>query len=87
MRKAALPIILAMIASLVAVPATWAGGEKAADLTKQCQATVKQDPTSDAAKLCQEGIQLQEQGKTDEAVAKMKEGLAKAQPAKAPKKM
>lgn len=88
MRKATLPIILAMIATLVVVPATWAGGgEKAADLTKQCQDTLKSSPNSDAAKLCQEGITLQEQGKTDQAVAKMKEGLAKVQPAKAPKKM
>jgi hypothetical protein len=84
MKKATLPIIAAMIMGLMAAPAAWAGGGKAADLTKQCQEAVKQNPGTDAAKLCQEGITLQEQGKDKEAVAKMQQGLAQLQPAKAP---
>lgn len=81
MKKA---ILAAMIMGLVAAPAAWAGGGKAADLTKQCQEAVKQDPNSSGAKLCQEGITLQQQGKDKEAMAKMQEGLAQLQPAKAP---
>lgn len=85
MKKTALPILVAMIVSLVAVPAAWAGGGKAADLSRQCQEAVKTNPKSDGAKLCQEGIALHKQGKNDEAVAKMQQGLAKLQPAASPK--
>jgi hypothetical protein len=56
----------------------------AAELTKQCQEAVKQDPNSSGAKLCQEGLTLHQQGKDKEAMAKMQEGLAQLQPAKAP---
>lgn len=83
MKKAILPIIAAMIVGLVAAPAAWAGG-KAAELTKQCQEAVKQDPNSSGAKLCQEGLTLHKQGKEKEAMAKMQEGLAQLQPATAP---
>lgn len=87
MNKVILPILVAMIVSLMAVPAAWAGGgEKAAELTKQCQETLKQNAKTDAARLCQEGIKLHEQGKTAEAVSKMQQGLAKLQPAKGQKK-
>lgn len=81
MKKA---ILAAMIMGLVAAPAAWAGGEKAADLTKQCQEALKQNPDSSGAKLCQEGLTLHKQGKEKEAMAKMQEGLAQLQPAKAP---
>ena len=81
MKKA---ILAAMIVGLVAVPAAWAGGGKAAELTKQCQEALKQSPNTDGAKLCQEGLTLHKQGKEKEAMAKMQEGLAQLQPAKAP---
>ncbi len=87
MKKTGLPILVAMIVSLIAVPAAWAGGGKAADLSRQCQEAVKTNPTSDGAKLCQEGLTLHKQGKDKEAVAKMEQGLAQLQPAKSPKKM
>lgn len=85
MKKTALPILVAMIVSLVAIPAAWAGGsQQAADLSKRCQAAVKNSPNTEAAKLCQEGLSLHKQGKDKEAVAKMQQGLAQLQPAKAP---
>jgi hypothetical protein len=84
MKKTTLPILVTMIVSLVAVPAAWAGGGKAADLSRQCQEAVKTNPKSDGAKLCQEGLELHKQGKNDEAIAKMQQGLAELQPAKAP---
>ena len=80
MKKTAVPILVAMIASLVAVPASWARGQAQtpAELSSQCEAAVKKNPKSDTGKLCQEGIDLHKQGKNDEAVAKMKQGLAAA---------
>lgn len=88
MKKTTLPILVAMIVSLVAVPAAWAGGgEKVAELSKQCQDALKNNPDTDAAKLCEEGIKLQKEGKDKEAVAKMQQGLATLQPAKGQKKM
>jgi len=80
MKKTAVPILVAMVASLVAVPASWAAGQAQtpAELSSQCQTAVKKNPNNDTGKLCQEGIDLQKQGKNDEAVAKMKQGLAAA---------
>ena len=77
MKKTAVPILEAMIVSLMAVPASWAGQtrQRATQLSKQCQDALKKNPNKDATKLCAEGDQLHKQGKQDEAVAKFTEGL------------
>lgn len=85
MKKAILPIIAAMIMGLMAAPVAWAGMGKTAELAKQCQSALKDSPNTEAAKLCQEGLDLQKQGKEKEAVAKMQQGLAQLQPASPPK--
>ncbi|MBW8005699.1 MAG: hypothetical protein FVQ06_07950 [candidate division NC10 bacterium] len=85
MKKTALPILVAMVVSLMALPAAWAGGdaqEKAAHLSEQCREALKKP--SKGATLCQEGIDLHKQGKNREAIAKMQQGLAELQPTESP---
>ena len=77
MQKAAGPMLLAFVVSLTAVPATWGEAREDVDaLTQECQAAVERQPETEAARLCREGIQLLQEGKTEEAVTRMKEGLA-----------
>ncbi len=88
MKKTALPILVAMIVSLMALPAAWAGGEaqeKAAKLSEQCHEALNKPSNRKGAKLCQEGIDLHKQGKNREAIAKMQQGLAELQPTESPK--
>ncbi len=83
MNKFALPILVAMVVSLMAAPAVWAGGnQQAAKLSKQCQDALNKTPNKEAATLCQEGDNLRKQGKNDEAVAKLTQGLEKLGPVK-----
>lgn len=78
MKKLVLPILLAITMSFVITSAAWAGGgQKAAELSKQCQEALKKTPNQEAANLCNEGDTLIKQGKNEEATAKLKAGLEK----------
>jgi hypothetical protein len=89
MKTTALPILVAMMVSLMAVPAAWPGEQaqqNAADLSKKCQEALTKPSNKEGEKLCKEGIELHNQGKNDEAVAKMTQGLAKLGEVKGQKK-
>ncbi|MFQ5846065.1 MAG: hypothetical protein ACE5IQ_00150 [Candidatus Methylomirabilales bacterium] len=78
MKMVTLPIIVATVLGLAVVPAAWAGqAQQAAKLSQQCQNQLSRTPNKEAAKLCQEGITLHKQGKNDEAVSKLTQGLEK----------
>lgn len=85
MKKVALPLLVALGLSLPAVPAVWAQqqqpptqNQQAPKLYQQCQERLKRDPKNTEAKqLCDEGMKLHQQGKQEEAVQTIQEGLAK----------
>jgi len=76
MKKAVSAILVATIASFVAIPAAWAQADPQA-LSKQCQDALKKTPNAEASKLCGEGDKALREGKNDEATAKLTAGLEK----------
>jgi len=76
MKKAVSAILAVTIASFVAIPAAWAGGDPQA-LSKQCQDALKKTPNAEASKLCSDGDKALKEGKDDEATAKLTAGLEK----------
>ena len=78
MKKAALPILVAITLSLGVIPAASAGGkEQATKLSDQCQQALKKTQNEEATKLCAEGDQLRKQDRNEEAIARFTEGLEK----------
>jgi outer membrane protein assembly factor BamD (BamD/ComL family) len=76
MNKAVSAILAATIASFVAIPAAWAGGDLQT-LSKQCQDALKKTPNAEASKLCSDGDKALKEGKNDEATSKLTAGLEK----------
>lgn len=83
MKKVAFPLLAAFSLSLLAVAAVWAAqqqreNQQAPQLYQQCKEQLKKDPNNKEAKqLCDEGMKLYQQGKQEEAVRTIQEGLAK----------
>ncbi|MGH7381498.1 MAG: hypothetical protein ACREKR_04620 [Candidatus Methylomirabilales bacterium] len=76
MKKAVSAILVATIASFVAIPAAWAQADPQT-LSKQCQDALKKTPNAEASKLCSDGDKALSEGKKDEGTAKLKAGLEK----------
>jgi len=85
MKKVALSLLVAFGLSLPAVTAAWAQQKPAPapdpqvpKLYQQCQDRLKLDPQNQEAKaLCDEGMKLHREGKQEEAIKTIQEGLAK----------
>lgn len=83
MKKMAFPLLAAFTLSLLAVATGWAAQQQsdnpqAPELYQQCREGLKRDPKNTEAKqLCDEGMKLHRQGKDEEAIKTIQEGLAK----------
>jgi len=85
-KKMVFPLLVAFGLSLSVFPAISAAqqqqprgteGQQAPQLYQQCQERLKEKPNEEARELCDEGMKLHQQGKKEEAVQKIQEGLAK----------
>jgi hypothetical protein len=84
MNKVALSLLLVWGVYFLAVPASWAQQQRppqdpqAPKLYQQCQERLKKDPKNvEAKELCEEGMKLYREGKQEEAVTTIQEGLTK----------
>ena len=84
MKKVALSLLLVLSLYFLAVPASWAQQQRppqdsqAPKLYQQCQDRLKKDPKNEEAKeLCEEGMKLHREGKQEEAIKTIQEGLTK----------
>jgi len=84
MKKVALSPLLVSGMYVLAVPASWAQQQRppqdpqVSRLYQQCQDRLKNDPKNEEAKeLCEEGMKLQREGKQEEAIKTIQEGLTK----------
>jgi len=85
MKKGALSLLVAFGLSLPAVTAAWAQQKpapapepQAPRLYQQCQDRLKLDPKNQEAKaLCDDGMRLYREGKQEEAIKTIEEGLTK----------
>jgi len=82
MKKVALSLLVAFGFSLLAVSAVWAvektGDQQVPRLYQQCQERLRKDPKNEEAKkLCDEGMRLNREGKQEEAIRTIQDGLAK----------
>jgi len=84
MKKVALSLLLVLGLYLLAVPASWAQQQRplqnpqAPKLYQQCQDRLKKDPKNEEAKeLCEEGMRLHREGKQEEGIKAIQEGLTK----------
>ncbi|HET7853741.1 MAG TPA: hypothetical protein VFM04_04715 [Candidatus Methylomirabilis sp.] len=85
MKKGALSLLVAFGLSLPAVTAAWAQQKpapapepQAPTLYQQCQDRLKKDPkNTEAKKLCDEGMKQYQEGKQEEGVKMIQEGLTK----------
>ena len=81
MKKGALPLLVAFGLSLPAATAAWAQQKEepqAPKLYQQCQERFQKDPKNTAAKkLCDEGMKQYQEGKQEEGVKMIQEGLTK----------
>ena len=85
MKKTALSLLVAIMASVAAVSS--ASAFDCPNLYAKCQDALQKSPNNEAAKLCEEGIQLHKQGKHEEAIARLTQGLQKLGVVKSEKKM
>jgi len=85
MKKVALSLLLVLSLYFLAAPASWAQQKpapapepQAAKLYQQCQDQLKKDPkNTEAKKLCDEGMKQYQEGKQEEGVKMIQEGLTK----------
>jgi CHASE3 domain sensor protein len=84
MNKSALSLLLVLSMYFLAAPASWAQQQQtpqntqAPRLYQQCQDRLKKDPKNvEAKELCDEGMKLHREGKQEEAIKTIQEGLAK----------
>jgi len=84
MKKVALSLLLVLGMYFLAVPASWAQQQRPPQdpqvpkLYQQCQDRLKKDPKNEEAKeLCEEGMKLHREGKQEEAIKTIQEGLTK----------
>ncbi len=84
MNKVALSLLLVLGLYVLAAPASWAQQQRplqnspAPKLYQQCQDRLKKDPKNEEAKeLCEEGMKLHREGKQEEAIKTIQEGLTK----------
>ena len=85
MKEMAFPLLAAFSLSLLAVPVGWAAqqqrepeSQQAPQLYQKCREQLQKEPNNKEAKqLCDEGMKLHRQGKDEEAVKTIQEGLAK----------
>ncbi len=84
MKKVALSLLLVWGVYFLAAPASWAQQQRPPQdpqvprLYQQCQDRLKQDPKNQEAKaLCDEGMKLHREGKQEEAIKTIQEGLSK----------
>jgi len=80
MNKVALPLVVGFGLSLLAIstaPAQQKEEPQAPKLYQQCQDQLKKDPKKEAEKLCEDGMKLYREGKQEEGVRKIQEGLQK----------
>lgn len=79
MKKIALPLLVTFGLSLSVIPAAGAQQKEelqAPKLYQQCQDLLRKEPDNKEAKqLCDEGMRLHREGKQEEAVRKLQEGL------------
>jgi hypothetical protein len=85
MKKVPLSLLAVLSLYFLAVPASSTAqlqpvpdSQQAPRLYQQCQERSKQDPKNTEAKaLCDEGMRLHREGKQEEAIRTIQEGLAK----------
>lgn len=81
MKKIALSLLVAFGLSLLVISAAGAQQKEepqAPKLYQQCQDLLRKEPNNKQAKqLCDEGMRLYREGKQEEAVRKIQEGLEK----------
>jgi hypothetical protein len=83
MNKVTLSLLLVLSVYLLAATASWAQQQppqntQAPRLYQQCQDRLKRDPKNvEAKQLCDEGMKLHREGKQEEAIKTIQEGLAK----------
>lgn len=84
MKTITLSLVATFLISLMAFPASWAGQNERASKTpqapqlyQQCQERLQRNPNEEAKKLCEEGMEFYRQGKQDEAIKTLKQGLDK----------
>jgi hypothetical protein len=85
MNKVALSLLLVLSLYFLAAPASWAQqrpepapGPQVPQLYQQCQDRFQKDPKNTAAKkLCDEGMKEYQEGKQEEGLKKIQEGLGK----------
>ena len=85
MKQVPLAFLLALTVSYLTVPVSWAAqhqqmreNQQAVRLYQQCQDRLQKEPDNKEAKeLCDEGMKLQREGKQEEAIQTIQEGLAK----------
>ena len=81
MKKVALPLVVGFGLSLLAIstaPAQQKEEPQAPKLYQECQDQLKKDPkNTESKKLCDEGMKLYREGKQEEAVRTIQEGLQK----------
>jgi predicted negative regulator of RcsB-dependent stress response len=84
MNKVALSLLLVLGLYFLAAPSSWAQQQRpsqnmqAPNLYQQCQDRLKKDPKNEEAKqLCEEGMKLHREGKQEEAIRTIQEGLTK----------
>ncbi len=75
MKKTALPLLAAILVSFAAASSAWA--YDCPNLYQQCQEALQKTSNNSAAKLCDQGIELHNQGKHDAAIATLTQGLEK----------
>lgn len=85
MKKVALPLVVGFGVSLLAISTATARQNQqkekeepqALRLYQQCQNQLKRDVKKEAEKLCEDGMKLYREGKQEEGVRKIQEGLQK----------
>jgi len=84
MKKVALSLLLVLSLYFLAVPASWAQQQRPLQnpevprLYQQCQERLQKDPKNvEAKELCEEGMKLHREGKQEEAIKTIQEGLTK----------
>jgi len=84
MRTGALPLLVVLGVSLSTPSVVWAQVQPPGDsqqvpkLYQQCQERLRKDPKNEEAKkLCDEGMRLNREGKQEEAIRTIQDGLAK----------
>lgn len=84
MKQVPLSFLLALTVYCLTVPASWAQQQRMPEsqqtvrLYQQCQERLKKEPDNiEAKELCDKGMELHREGKQEEAIETIQEGLAK----------